>query len=59
MADDFRDSVLFVDLDGMMSDSKNNVFRGIVHVNKKGRVYKAEQIGMTILEDLEAEVSKY
>lgn len=44
---------LFVDLDEMMTGKMEEVFRDVAHIGYAGRQFKAEQIGLVILDDRE------
>jgi hypothetical protein len=45
------DSVLFVDLDNLITGKQNKIFTDLAHVNDDGRFLKAQYIGEKILKD--------
>ncbi len=48
---DFKDKILFVDLDSIITTKHNEIFTDLGHVNDVGRTMKAETIGKDILKD--------
>ena len=49
MAEEFKNKILFVDLDSLITGKHNEIFKDLGHVTDEGRTMKSEWIGKAIL----------
>jgi hypothetical protein len=54
----YRDKIIFIDLDQMITGKRDDFFNDLAHMNDEGEELKAEQIGNAILQDYSKNINK-